>query len=365
MVIRFRSALGAAAASLVLFGSSAWSPAAGEEPEPPAQAQATLVDVGGAAGGVVQLAEVAGGTRVEVTATGLSPGWHGMHVHAVGDCTVGDPTNPFTGAGGHVGAGEAHGTDAHDGDLPPLWVDADGVAQAMVRTDNLDIDQLLDADGSAVVIHAGRDNLAHIPPERYRHTPYDETAAGPDAATRNTGDSGSRQRCGAVRPTGGYWIAAADGGVFAYGGAGFHGSAGSLPLRRPVVGLEASPSGRGYWLAAADGGVFAFGDASFHGGAAQLPLRRPVVAMAATPSGRGYWLVASDGGVFSFGDATYHGSTGDIALQEPVVSIVPTATGGGYWLFARDGGVFAFGDARFEGSNLDERYRPVVGAAGG
>jgi hypothetical protein len=33
----------------------------------------------------------------------------------------------------------------------------------------------------------------------------------------------------------------------------------------PVVGLAATPSGRGYWLAAADGGVFAFGDAAFHG----------------------------------------------------------------------------------------------------
>lgn len=286
-----------------------------------------------------------------------------MHVHATGDCTVGDPANPFTAAGGHLGSSEAHGTDGHDGDLPPLWANADGVAHATIRTDNLSVDQLLDADGSALIIHSARDNLAHIPADRYRHAPYDQTAVGPDAATRNTGDSGGRQRCGTIQPTGGYWLGAADGGVFAYGGAGFHGSAGSLRLRRPVVDMKPSPSGQGYWLVAADGGVFAYGDASFHGAAAQLPLRQPVVAMAASPSGRGYWLVASDGGVFAYGDATYHGSGGDLPLRAPIVSVVPTATGGGYWLIAEDGGVFAFGDARFEGSRVGGQHRPVVDAA--
>jgi hypothetical protein len=33
-----------------------------------------------------------------------------------------------------------------------------------------------------------------------------------------------------------------------------------------VVGLAATPTGRGYWLAAADGAVWAFGDAVDHGG---------------------------------------------------------------------------------------------------
>src|SRR5258708_21404092 len=59
----------------------------------------------------------------------------------------------------------------------------------------------------------------------------------------------------------GYWLIAADGGVFTYGGAVFHGSTGGIRLAAPVVGLLPTPSGRGYWLAAADGGVFAFGDA--------------------------------------------------------------------------------------------------------
>jgi hypothetical protein len=32
-----------------------------------------------------------------------------------------------------------------------------------------------------------------------------------------------------------------------------------------MIGIEGTPDGQGYWLAAADGGVFAFGDAQFLG----------------------------------------------------------------------------------------------------
>ena len=79
--------------------------------------------------------------------------------------------------------------------------------------------------------------------------------------------------------------------------------------------------GGGYWLAGADGGVFALGNAPFLGSAGALRLTRPVVGMAASPGGRGYWLVASDGGVFAFGDAPFVGSTGAITLNKPVVAI--------------------------------------------
>ncbi|WP_018501181.1 hypothetical protein [Parafrankia discariae] len=37
------------------------------------------------------------------------------------------------------------------------------------------------------------------------------------------------------------------------------------PLNQPVVGIAATPNGAGYWLVAADGGIFAFGNAGFHG----------------------------------------------------------------------------------------------------
>jgi hypothetical protein len=52
---------------------------------------------------------------------------------------------------------------------------------------------------------------------------------------------------------------AADGGIFSFGDATFYGSTGGTPLNRPIVGMTAVPSGGvGYWLVAADGGVFPF-----------------------------------------------------------------------------------------------------------
>ncbi len=149
---------------------------------------------------------------------------------------------------------------------------------------------------------------------------------------------------------GGYWLVAADGGIFAFGDAGFYGSTGSLTLNRPIVGMAATPDGRGYWLVAADGGIFAFGDAVFDGSMGGQPLNRPIVGMASVPGGGGYWLVASDGGIFSFGDATFHGSMGGLPLNAPVVGLVPGAFGNGYQEVAADGGLFSFGDATFHGS---------------
>ena len=155
----------------------------------------------------------------------------------------------------------------------------------------------------------------------------------------------------AATPDGlGYWVVAADGGVFAYGDAAFEGSTGGIRLNAPVVGMAATPDGRGYWLVASDGGVFAFGDANFAGSMGGRPLNQPVVGMAASTGGRGYWLVASDGGVFAFGDANFAGSMGGTTLNAPVVGMSASPERRGYWLVASDGGVFAFGDAPFEGS---------------
>ncbi len=163
---------------------------------------------------------------------------------------------------------------------------------------------------------------------------------------------------------GGYWLVASDGGLFAYGDAGFYGSTGNLTLNRPVVGMAATPDGAGYWLVASDGGLFAYGDAGFYGSTGNLTLNRPVVGMAATPDGAGYWLVASDGGLFAYGDAGFYGSTGNLTLNRPVVGMAATPDGAGYWLVASDGGLFAYGDAGFYGSagNL-VLNEPVVGMA--
>ena len=121
-------------------------------------------------------------------------------------------------------------------------------------------------------------------------------------------------------------------------------------LTAPIVGIAATPDGNGYWEVGADGGVFAFGDAGFYGSMGGKPLNKPIVGMAATPDGKGYWLVASDGGVFAFGDARYSGSMGGRTLNAPMVGIAANPDGTGYWTVASDGGVFAFGDAPYFGS---------------
>jgi hypothetical protein len=149
---------------------------------------------------------------------------------------------------------------------------------------------------------------------------------------------------------------------------GTYASGSSLPVEDPYSELNSSVSAdaagdQGYWLVAADGGVFSFGDANFYGSMGGQHLNAPVVGMASTPDGKGYWLVAADGGVFSFGDATFDGSLGGTALGELVVGISSTHLGG-YLMVTGQGSAYDFGEAVYLGSadlyNLNE---PIVGAA--
>ena len=210
----------------------------------------------------------------------------------------------------------------------------------------------------------------------------------------------------AATPDGkGYWLVASDGGIFNYGDAAFegsagaaaqqahrghgrhprrqgllaggvrrrglqlrrrpfYGSAGAMPLNKPIVGMAATPDGKGYWLVASDGGIFSYGDAQFYGSTGGAPLNKPIVGMAATPDGKGYWLVASDGGIFSYGDAGFYGSTGGTPLNKPIVGMAATPDGKGYWLVASDGGIFNYGDAAFYGSTGGTSInKPIVGMA--
>ena len=191
--------------------------------------------------------------------------------------------------------------------------------------------------------------------------PFGTTAVGANAV----GNANAPVVTIAATPDGGgYWLAGADGGIFAYGDAPFLGSAGALHLNAPVVGMAAAPGGGGYWLVARDGGIFTYGSAPFWGSAGGTPLNAPIVGMVATPDGGGYWLVASDGGVFSYGDAAFWGSAGGTPLNAPIVGMAAAPGGAGYWLVARDGGVFAYGDAGFWGSAGALRLdAPVVGMA--
>jgi len=59
------------------------------------------------------------------------------------------------------------------------------------------------------------------------------------------------------------------------------------------VGITGTTTGKGYWLAASDGGIFAFGDATYLGSMGGQHLNKPVVGIAGTPTGSGYTEVAT------------------------------------------------------------------------
>ena len=178
--------------------TSAAASGSGADPGSPGAAAltATLVDPEGAEVGTVEMDSLPEGTSVTVTASGLEPGFHGLHVHGTGLCEPDSqsPTDPamtgdFLSAGGHLGVDESdHGS--HAGDLPSLYVTSGGEATLMFVTDGFTVDDVTDADGSAVMVHSGVDNFANVP-ERY-------APEGPDQDTLDTGDSGTRVACGVV-----------------------------------------------------------------------------------------------------------------------------------------------------------------------
>lgn len=167
------------------------------ETESSGVARASVRSVNGTFLGTVRLDANNRKITVSGRLAGLSPGFHGFHVHAAGICNPNstDPNGtvvPFLTAGGHLnpsGAGHGH----HVGDLPSLYVSADGTATSVSDNDQLNPAVLFDADGSAVIIHALPDNFANIPP-RYSAG----GVAGPDAATLATGDSSGRVACGVL-----------------------------------------------------------------------------------------------------------------------------------------------------------------------
>ena len=77
------------------------------------------------------------------------------------------------------------------------------------------------------------------------------------------------------------------------------------------MAVAATADRGGYWMVAADGGVFTFGDATYHGSMGGHHLNKPIVGFAPAPGDRGYWEVAADGGIFAF-NAPFLGSMGAV-----------------------------------------------------
>ncbi|MDP2261264.1 MAG: superoxide dismutase family protein [Caulobacter sp.] len=137
----------------------------------PASVTADLKGPAGEDLGRATITEGARGVVLRVDVKGLTPGWHGLHFHEKGDCSTAD----FKSAGGHVhdATDVVHGFLAagHNdaGDLPNLHAGADGTAMVEVFTPFVslaaggDKPGLLDADGSALVIHARADDYASQP----------------------------------------------------------------------------------------------------------------------------------------------------------------------------------------------------------
>ncbi|MDQ1489384.1 MAG: hypothetical protein QOJ23_1898 [Actinomycetota bacterium] len=223
----------------------------------------------------------------------------------------------------------------------------------------------------------------------------------PAPALGRAGAGEPEPRTASSSSAGGYWLYAADGGVFSFGTAGYAGAVHNQG--NDIAGMAATPSGNGYWMADDDGDVFVAGDATVYGnrasdaddvaafaarpqgdgywmatrtgaienygGAPAFPgasvkLSHRITTLAPTPSGAGAWMAGIDGGVMSFGDAGFFGSMGGKRLNQPIVGMAPTPTGRGYWLVASDGGIFSFGDAAFSGSTGGiHLVAPVVGMA--
>lgn len=130
-----------------------------------------LVDANGvgAAAGTVRIVETAHGLVFHPALKGLPPGLHGFHVHenpACGPGQQGGNPVPALAAGGHYDpAGtKRHGEpwgDGHLGDLPALFVAANGDAENPVLAPRLK--QLADVRKRALMIHAGGDNHADHP----------------------------------------------------------------------------------------------------------------------------------------------------------------------------------------------------------
>lgn len=146
------------------------------------KAAAKVINTEGKEIGHMEMTEGSDGVLISLGLTEVPEGEHGIHIHTVGKCekptfeTAGEHFNPF---------GKQHGVDnpngPHLGDLPNITAEADGTVQVEFVAKNLTLEKgmensLIDADGSAIVIHEKAD----------------------DYKTDPAGNSGSRIACGVI-----------------------------------------------------------------------------------------------------------------------------------------------------------------------
>lgn len=157
--------------------------ASGTPAEPAAsdfrQAGATLLNAEGAEVGDVIITETASGVLhliLDLRDGVLPAAQHGFHIHETGACEA--PS--FESAGGHLAGDKEHGIQSpngiHLGDLPNITTYDAGAVHVEYFLADVPMDQILDDDGSAVVIHDGVD----------------------DYTTQPSGNAGDRLACGVL-----------------------------------------------------------------------------------------------------------------------------------------------------------------------
>ena len=132
--------------------------------EPTGGTPMPLINSAGQTIGTVRAWRTDGSISFRISAAGLPHGLHGLHIHSVGRC---DPPD-FASAGPHWDLhGAKHGMNnlagPHQGDLPNVAVAANGVLDATVTSPVTTMAMLLDGDGSALVLHAQRDDYETDP----------------------------------------------------------------------------------------------------------------------------------------------------------------------------------------------------------
>jgi superoxide dismutase, Cu-Zn family len=132
--------------------------------------QMSMVDANsiGASIGQVSISESKYGVVFSPSLKGLTPGLHGFHLHQNPSCAPKEKDGKMVAAlsaGGHYDPSDSKRHDApwgdgHLGDLPTLFVDADGNANQPVLAPRL---KMADIAGRSLMVHAGGDNHADHP----------------------------------------------------------------------------------------------------------------------------------------------------------------------------------------------------------